>query len=107
MHYLDSTQFPAPLKQAQIQFQFENWKEADSRAVWLGVKVRKWESEEMIIASFGTWELVSKVSGVWILLASVIWKMLCLFRCLDGNVEVEVKNLTTKLTQNNIKIKIN
>ena len=31
------------------------------------------------------------------LLGSVIWKMLCLFQCLDGNVKVKVKKLTTKL----------
>jgi len=30
-------------------------------------------------------------------LASVIWKMLCFFRCLDSNVKVKVKKLT-KLT---------
>jgi len=50
----------------------------------------------VIIVPFGTWELVGKFSGVWMLLGGVVWKMLCLFRCLDGNVEVE--KLTTKLT---------
>ena len=52
----------------------------------------------MVIIPFGTWELVSKFSGVWMLLGSVIWKMFCLFRCLDDNMKVEVKKLTTKLT---------
>jgi len=52
----------------------------------------------VIIVPFETWELVSKFSGVWMLLRSVVWKMLCLFQCLDGNVEVKVEKLTTKLT---------
>ena len=54
----------------------------------------------MVIIPFGTWELVSKFSSVWMLLGSVVWKIFCLFWCLDGNVkvEVEVKKLTTKLT---------
>ena len=54
----------------------------------------------MVIVPFGTWELVSKFSGVWMLLGSVVWKMLCLFRCLDGNVKVKVEaeKWTTKLT---------
>ena len=38
-----------------------------------------------------------KFSGVWMLLGSVVWKMLYLFQCLDDNVKVEVKKLTTKL----------
>jgi len=52
----------------------------------------------VVIVPFGTWELVSKFFGIWMLLVSAVWKMLRLFRCLDGNVEVEVKKLTTKLT---------
>ena len=52
----------------------------------------------MVIVPFGTWELASKFSGVWMLLGSVVGKMLCLFRCLDGNTKVEVEKLTTKLT---------
>jgi len=27
----------------------------------------------------------SKFSGVWMVFGSVVWKMFCLFRCLDGN----------------------
>ena len=50
----------------------------------------------MVIISFGTWELVSKFSGVWMLLGSVVWKMFCLFRCLDGNEKVELEKLTVK-----------
>ena len=50
----------------------------------------------MVIVPFGTWELVSKFFGVWMLLGSVIWKMLRLFRCLDGNVKVEMEKLTAK-----------
>ena len=29
-------------------------------------------SEEVVIVPFGTWELVSKFSGIWMLLGSVI-----------------------------------
>ena len=49
-------------------------------------------SEEVVIVPFGTWELISKFFGVWMLLGSEVWKMLCLFWCLDGNVEVKVEN---------------
>ena len=42
-------------------------------AVWLWVEVRKWGR---VIVPFGTWELVSEFSGVWMLLGSVVWKML-------------------------------
>jgi len=73
--------------------------------VWLRVKVRKWRSEKAVIVSFRIWELVSKFFGIWMLLGSMVWKMLCLFQCLNGNVEVE--KLTTSWPQNNIKIKIN
>ena len=52
----------------------------------------------MVIVPFGTWELVSKFFGVWMLLGSVIWKMFRLFWYLDGNVKVKLKKLTTKLT---------
>ena len=69
--------------------------------VWLRVEVRKWGIEEVVIILFGTWELVSKFFGVWMLLGSVVWKMFCLFRCLDGNVKVEVKKLITKLRKKN------
>ena len=55
-------------------------------------------SEEVVTVPFGTWELVSEFFGVWMLLGSVVWKMLCLFRCLDGNVKVKVEKLTIKLT---------
>ena len=41
-------------------------------------------SEEVVIVPFGTRELVSKFYGVWMLLESVVWKILCLFWCLDG-----------------------
>jgi len=52
----------------------------------------------VIIIPFGTWEVVSKFSGVWMFLGSVVWKMFCPFRYLDGNVKVELEKLTTKLT---------
>ena len=52
----------------------------------------------MVIIPFGTWELVNELFGVWMLLRSVVWKMFCLFRCLDGNVKAKVEKLTTKLT---------
>ena len=52
----------------------------------------------MIIVPFETWELVSNFSGVWMLLGSVVWKMFCLFQCLDGNVKVKVEKLSTNLT---------
>ena len=67
-------------------------------AVWLEVRVRKWENKKLVIIFYVTWELVSEFFSIWMLLESVIWKMLCLFRCLDDNEEVEVKKLTTKLT---------
>jgi len=35
--------------------------------------------------------LISEFFGVWMLLGSVVWKMLCLFWCLDGNVKVSEK----------------
>ena len=69
-------------------------------AVWFGVEVRKWESEKIVSVPFGTWDLVIKFSGVWMLLGSVDWKMLCLFRFLDDNVKVKVKKFTIKLTAN-------
>ena len=46
----------------------------------------KGESEEVVTVSFETWELVSKFSSVWMLLGSVVCKILSLFRCMDGNV---------------------
>jgi len=40
--------------------------------VWLRVEVRKRGSVEVVIVPFGIWELVSKFSGVWMLLRNVI-----------------------------------
>ena len=51
----------------------------------------------MVIIPFGTWELVSKFFGIWMLLRSVVWKMFCLFWCLDGNVKVKVEKFDHKV----------
>ena len=66
-------------------------------------------SEEVVIVSFETWELVSKFSGACMLLGSVVWKLLRLF-CV-WMIMWKWKNWPQSWLQswpqNNIKIKIN
>ena len=76
-------------------------------AVWLGVEVKKWGSKEVVIVPFGTRELISKFSGVWMLLVSMIWKMLYVFSVWIVIWKWKWKNWPQSWLQNNIKIKIN